>query len=343
MGRENQHYMTSEERQQLEALLKAKVPVTRITKQLGFCRKTIYNELKRGTYMKTIDYYGKKEYSAQKGQIIHDERQRQKGRPLKIGNHIAYANYLEAKILGIQEDGSIDRRKRYSPAAALACAKKAGFQIEISIPTLYRYIDQGLFLKLTNADLWEKSKRKKRGYKTVQRIAHPALPSIRNRPFYINDRSEPGHWEMDLVVSTTGGRAALLVLTERTSRTEVITKLPEKQAKNVRKALRKLKRHHDLKSITTDNGSEFLEYDALKELLPETDIYYCHSFASWEKGSCENQNRMIRRWFPKGTDFEKVRQQEIEALQNWMNNYPRRSLEWLSANEVAAKAGPRCG
>lgn len=343
MGRKNQHYMRPDERQQLEALLKAKVPVTKIAKQLGFCRKTIYNEIKRGTYMHTIDYYDKAEYSAQKGQIIHNENQSRKGRPLKIGNDIAYANYLEYKMLGIQEDGTIDKRKRYSPAAALASAKKAGFQTEISIPTLYRYIDQGMFLRLTNKDLWEKPKRKKRTHKAVQRIAHPKLPSIINRPCYINDRSEPGHWEMDLVVSAAGKAAALLVLTERMSRKEIIKKLPDKQAKTVRRALKNLKKTNQFGSITTDNGSEFLEYDELKQILPNTDIYYCHSFASWEKGSCENQNRMIRRWFPKGTDFGKVRHREIIELQDWMNNYPRRSLGWLSANEVMEMVGPRCG
>lgn len=335
--------MKAEERQQLEALLKAKVPVAKIAKQLGFCRKTIYNEIKRGAYTHTHEWYDKIEYSAEKGQIIHDERQSRKGRPLKIGKDHAYANYLEGKMLGIQEDGTIDRRKRYSPAAALISAKKAGFQTEISIPTLYRYIDHGLFLRLTNKDLWEKPKRRRRKYKTIQRIAHPALPSIRNRPWYINDRSEPGHWEMDLVVSTTGGTSALLVLTERVSRKEIITKIPDKQAKSVRRALKKLKKTNHFGSITTDNGTEFLEYNELKKILPNTDMYYCHSFASWEKGSCENQNRMIRRWYPKGTDFGKVKHREIMELQDWMNNYPRRSLGWLSANEVMEMTGSRCG
>lgn len=343
MGRENQHYITEGERQQLEALLRAKVPVAKIARQLGFCRKTIYNEIKRGTYTHTYEWYDKAEYSAQKGQIIHEKNQTMKGRPLKIGKDHAYANYLERKMLGIQEDGTIDRRKRYSPAAALASAKKARFQTEISIPTLYRYIDKGVFLNVTNKDLLEKSKRRKRGYQPVQRIAHPKLPSIINRPFYINDRSEPGHWEMDLVVSKAGKPSALLVLTERVSRKEVIVKVQNHQAATVRKALQRVKKKHRFESITTDNGVEFLEYDELKKILPNTDIYYCHSYAAWEKGSCENQNRMIRRWYPKGTDFGKVRQSEIQEMQDWMNEYPRQSLGWLSANEVMEMVGPRCG
>lgn len=344
MGRANQHYMTEEERYQLEALLKAKMPVARIARQLGFCRQTIYNEIKRGTYIHTYDLYDKEQYSAQKGQIISTYNQSNKGRPLKIGNDIQLANYLEAKMLGIQADGSMDRRKRYSPAAALACAEKMGFKTRICTTTLYSYIEKGIFLRLTNADLWEKPKRKRRKYKNVQRIAHPALPSITKRPEYISNREEPGHWEMDLVVSKSDCKAALLVLTERVSRQEVIIKLPDKQAKTIRGALKRLQRDgYNFLSITTDNGPEFLEYTELKKTLPSTEIYYCHSYASWEKGSCENQNRIIRRWFPKNTDFGKIHRGEIEELQNWMNNYPRRSLGWLSANEFAEMVGPRCG
>lgn len=344
MGRANQHYMREEERYQLEALLNAKVPVAKIAKQMGFCRQTIYNEIKRGTYMHTIDYYDKPAYAAQKGQIVSEYNQRNKGRPLKIGKDHAYANYLEAKMLGVQEDGSIDRRKRYSPAAALACAEKEGFQTRICPATLYSYIDKRIFLRLTNADLWEKSKRKKRRYKNVQRIAHPGLPSISNRPEYINRREEPGHWEMDLVVGKSKSAPALLVLTERVTREEIIVKLRDKKAETVRAALKKLRRKgYIFRSITTDNGAEFMEYEALAAALPGTEIYYCHSFASWEKGTVENQNRMIRRWYPKGTDFTAVKQEEITDLQEWMNRYPRRSLNWMSAGAYAEMAGTRCG
>lgn len=344
MGRANQHYMTEEERYQLEALLKAKVSITKIAKQLGFCRQTIYNEIKRGTYLHTYKAWDKPAYSAQKGQIVSEYNQSNKGRPLKIGKDHAYANYLEAKIMGVQEDGSIDRRKRYSPAAALACARNEGFKTRICTATLYSYIDKGIFLRLTNRDLWEKSKRKKRRYKNVQRIANPGLPSISNRPKYINRREEPGHWEIDLVVGKSRSTPALLVLTERVSREEIIVKLRDKKAETVRAALRKLRRKgYVFRSITTDNGPEFLEYDALAAALPGTEFYYCHSYASWEKGTVENQNRMIRRWYPKGTNFTTVKQEEITDLQEWMNRYPRRSLGWMCAGAYAEMAGTRCG
>ena len=66
------------------------------------------------------------------------------------------------------------------------------------------------------------------------------------------------------------------------------------------------------------------------------DVWYCHSYAAWEKGSNENHNRMIRRWFPKGTDFTKVTKKRIAEIQTWMNDYPRKILEWCTPNELAA-------
>lgn len=93
------------------------------------------------------------------------------------------------------------------------------------------------------------------------------------------------------------------------------------------------------KSLTTDNGSEFLELEKLQRSIKggtRFEVWYCHSYAAWEKGSNENHNRMIRRWFPKGTDFGKVTKKRVAALQEWMNNYPRRILDWNTPNDFVA-------
>ena len=121
-----QHYMTETERYQLEALHRAKIPVSRIAAQLGFCRQTIYNELKRGTYVHTCNWWDEVRYSADKGQQIHIQNQTNKGGPLKIGNDHEYAAFLEEKIL----------KDRYSPAAALAEARTIGFSTRICTTTL---------------------------------------------------------------------------------------------------------------------------------------------------------------------------------------------------------------
>lgn len=337
MGRNGQHYMTERERYQLEAYLRARKPKAWIARTMGFCPQTIYNEIHRGAVQVIRQPYGVcidvTEYSADKGQQIHQYNQTGKGRPLKIGHHHDYARRLEFLMLGQQPDGTVDRRKRYSPYAALMATQKEGFPVTVCVATLYSYIDKGVFLHLTNKDLWAKWKREKRGYRPVQRVAHPQLPSIVDRPQAINDRSEPGHWEMDLVVGRAGSRPALLTMTERQSRQEVIVKLPDKKSESIIAALRKLDTTR-IKSITTDNGPEFLRFTELTQLLHGGQIYYCHSYAAWEKGTNEVHNRMIRRWYPKGTDFTKISQAELSDLADWLNHYPRRVLGGRTPKEA---------
>ncbi len=328
-----QRYMDIKDRIRLEERLRYKVPITQIARELGFSRKSIYNEIKRGTYLHTCNYRDEPRYSADKGQAIQDKRRLRKGRGLKIGKDRALAEFLERKILN----------EHCSPAVALELARRKDFQTTICVQTLYNYIDAGLFVRLTNDDLLEKPKRKK---KTEQksRVVHQDLPSIEDRPAGIEERAEYGHWEMDLVVGPQeGSGVVLLTLTERKSRQELIFKLPDKRACTVRAVFDRLERttpdfYQRFKTITTDNGTEFLEHDLLvKSVLggKRFTVYYCHSYAAWEKGSNEVHNRMIRRWFPKGTDFAGISKQKIAQVQNWMNHYPRKILGWKAPSEAA--------
>lgn len=93
------HHMTEQERHQLEAMRRNKIPVWEIARQLGFCERTIYYELRRGSYIHTCDFWDETRYSAQKGQQVHNYNQTAKGRPLKIGNDHAFAAYIEHKII----------------------------------------------------------------------------------------------------------------------------------------------------------------------------------------------------------------------------------------------------
>lgn len=329
-----QHYMTEQERHQLEAMRRNKIPVREIARQLGFCERTIYYELRRGSYMHTCDFWDEKRYSAQKGQQTHNYNQTAKGRPLKIGCDHTYATYIEHKII-------VDR---YSPAAALAAAKRYNFQTHICVSTLYSYINKRVFLTLTNKHLWDKRRKKQKKDDTEKRIAHPKLPSIENRPAYIGQRSERGHWEMDLIIGKAETSPVLLTLTERYSRQELIFKLPDRKASTIRGVFDQLERQHKdfdqrFKTLTTDNGSEFMEYEKLCRSIhggSRFQVWYCHSYSAWEKGSVENHNRMIRRFFPKGADFSKISKKRIAAVQDWMNNYPRKILQWQTPNEAAA-------
>ena len=177
----------------------------------------------------------------------------------------------------------------------------------------------------------------------------PAGESIEQRPEEIDERGEFGHWEGDTVYSGKGKRKttrALLTLTERKTRKEIIIAIPNRKAETVVKALDALERKLGarrfraiFKSITFDNGTEFaaaeeLERSCVNKRLPRTKVYFCHPYSSWERGTNENTNGMIRRRFPKGTNFAAVTNAQIAQAENWINNYPRKILGYKSSEIV---------
>ena len=208
-----------------------------------------------------------------------------------------------------------------------------------------------IFRKLTNQDLIEKGRRKPSGERKEPRTAHPALPSIEIRPEPINNREELGHKEIDLIVGCKGSKAAVLTIADRKGREEMGFRIPDKKAASVRAVFDRLERklgkkrfRETFKSITTDNGSEFLEYSELTKSIfggKRFEVYYCHSYSAWEKGTNENGNRLLRRFFPKGTDFGKVSQRQIQEAVDWLNHYPRKILGWKCAADFSAPGSPR--
>lgn len=198
---------------------------------------------------------------------------------------------------------------------------------------------------LTNKELRYKSDQK-RTYNRVKAAKAPRGDSIEHRPEHINNREEPGHWEMDSVVGKKGTKAALCVLTGRVTRDEIIRKMHDDTAASVVGVLDRLERRMGtamfrqvFKSITVDNGSEFADCKGMERscLLPgekRTHVYYCHPRSPGERGSNEKQNQLIRWFFPKGTDFRKVTQKEVRRVQDWINNYPRLILDWHTSAEL---------
>lgn len=170
----------------------------------------------------------------------------------------------------------------------------------------------------------------------------PGRLQVADRPKAANERSEPGHWEMDTIVSCIGGRGGLLVLIDRMTRKYLVEKIGRLSRRAVNRAIARLVKNGSLaspKSITTDNGCEFLSPKTIRKITG-CKVYYTRAYASWEKGSVENANRMVRRWYPKGTDFSKCSRAEIARLENTINSIHRLSLGGMSATEfdIAAKA-----
>lgn len=327
MGKLFKH-LSQNDRIKMETMLNSGHKVVEIAEYLHVHRSTIYREIKRGEYThRNSDYTEETRYSSDLGQKNHDWNAQGKGRNIKIGNDRPLAEYIEGKII---ED-------KYSPEAALAAAAESGieFTTSISVRTLYRYIDKGIFLKLTNKDLPVKGKRKKHNKRVKVQKRASAGESIENRPDEVKDREIFGHWEMDTVKGKQGvTKSCMLVLTERKTRDEIIVKLPDQKAASVVEAIDRLERKWGdmftkvFRSITVDNGVEFSDYEGLeRSVLHEgekrTFAFYCHPYSSWERGSNENNNRLIRRHIPKGEDFDEKQDRDIEYIENWINNYPR--------------------
>ena len=250
-----------------------------------------------------------------------------------------YMDSLQAQAYG-------GNKADYSPAAVLGEIKEKGLEFKTSIceSTLYSYIDKGVFLTVTNKNLPVKGQ-KKRPYNKVKRAKRPpAGTSIENRPKEIDDRAVVGDWEMDCVEGKKKTKKTLLVLTERKSRREIIRPMRDQTARSVVRVLDSLEREYGanfskiFRTITVDNGSEFADCAGMEKSCRRkgnrTKIYYCHPYSSYERGSNENVNRMIRRWFPKGTDFRKVTAKAIQKVEDWINNYPREILGFRTAEAV---------
>lgn len=327
MGKLFKH-LSQNDRIKMETMLNSGHKVVEVAEYLHVHRSTIYREIKRGEYThRNSDYTEETRYSSDLGQKNHDWNAQGKGRNIKIGNDRPLAEYIEEKII---ED-------KYSPEAALAAAAESGieFTTSISVRTLYRYIDKGIFLKLTNKDLPVKGKRKKHNKRVKVQKRASAGESIENRPDEVKDREIFGHWEMDTVKGKQGvTKSCMLVLTERKTRDEIIVKLPDQKAASVVEAIDRLERKWGdmftkvFRSITVDNGVEFSDYEGVeRSVLHEgekrTFAFYCHPYSSWERGSNENNNRLIRRHIPKGEDFDEKQDRDIEYIENWINNYPR--------------------
>ena len=153
---------------------------------------------------------------------------------------------------------------------------------------------------------------------------------IEERPEIINERWEIGHFEADLIVSCKWCKSALLTLTDRMSRIPVIYKISSKESTSIMEIIQSLKSELWIKSVTFDNGMEFAKH----YLLEWIQTYFCNPYSSWEKWSIENLNKIIRRFFPKGTNFDEVPEEKIRSICDKIANTPREILGFLSPKQV---------
>lgn len=315
---------------------KSKVEIAQL---LNKAERTIRREINRGkVFVKDALWRDKEIYSAEIAQSKYDYNKTGKGPQLKLGNDYELKEYIEN---GIKKD-------KKSPEILLAQIEeyKLKFKSKVCAKTIRNCIHKGGIFELTEKDMIYNKKYKEKNKRKTHCDKVPAEKSIDFRPEEANKRSEYGHWEGDLVIGQKERGAVLFTLTERKKREEIIMKIPNKEAKNVAKALDILERRYGkefskkFKTITFDNGGEFRDYKALEKSYdkrkkkPRVEVYYAHPYRSGERGSNENNNRLIRRFIPKGTDITKISDEYIQFIENWINNLLRPMFGYKSALQV---------
>ena len=289
-----------------------------IARTIGIHHSTISREIKR---------YG----SVENGEIIYHpilaQKQRNASRSLthapKIERIPNLCIYIEKKLaLGWSPDAISGDLKRNHP------------DMYVSHEAIYKYIYEFKreWIKLLPRGKDRRARRKNQ-YESRVKTKIPDRNSIENRPEAANDRSEFGHFEADCIVSRKS-KAALLVITERKTRKVKIVWLHRKTSKVVKKAIVKaLRQYKDaVKTITYDNGTENVLHMKVNKAL-NCKSYFCNPYHSWEKGSVEHANGMIRRYVKKSMDIADFSEKQIRKIQNRINNIPRKVLSYRTAQE----------
>ena len=310
-----------------------------IAKLLAKSERTIRREIDRGkVIIKDSLWRDKEVYSADIAQNKYEYNKTGKGPQLKLGNDYELKEYIEKGI----------KKERKSPEILLAQIEEYGlkFKTKICAKTIRNNIHKGGIFEITDKDMIYKKEYKEKNKERTHCSKVPAEKSIDFRPEEANDRSVYGHWEGDLVIGQKERGPVLFTLTERMKREEIIMKLPNKESKNVAKALDILEKRYGkefskkFKTITFDNGGEFRDYKALEKSYdrrkkePRIQVYYAHPYRSGERGSNENNNRLIRRFIPKGTNLTKISEEYIQWIEDWINNLLRPMFGYKSALQV---------
>lgn len=296
--------LTNEERIQLAAFSEMKLKVSEISEKLGKHTSTIYRERNRNIYHKC--------YQANHAQKKYLMRRHKAAR-------LEYETVLQKQVIDLL-------KQHYSPyQISITLAKQE--QVSISHESIYQFIYSVHGQKL-NLSQWLPRKRKRRKSREKSQIKISPIPNrnpIKNRPKEIDDRSSFGHMEGDLMIFSKA-KTNLITLCERKSRCFFAIKNPSKHAdvtanniiSNFRGDMKKL-----MRSLTLDNGGEFARHELIANKL-KLSTYFCEPYSSWQKGTVEQRNGVMRIEMPRDIDIDNMSQKSINKIVRNMNNRPMR-------------------
>lgn len=229
---------------------------------------------------------------------------------------------------------------KWSLDACFGAALESGaFRREevVCAKTLYNYVDLGI-LPIKNMDLPEKTSRNTKT-KAVRKNKRELGRSVEERSENVDNREEFGHWEADTVIGKKDeNEPCVLVMTERQTRDSIWVKAPSHTADALNEAIKAVmsffseKRSEVFKTITVDNGSEFANLPILED--DNLKVYFTHPYSSFEKGTVECHNRMLRRFIPKGKSIADYTDEQICFFADCINGLPRKILSYRSPTEL---------
>jgi len=317
-------HLSASERGEISAYLKMGKNPAEIARLLGRNRSTITREIKRGTVTQVQDKNGKRTYYqvyfADTGQRVYEEN-RKNSIYLKLDQcspefFEKLEEAVKTKIRRHSVDTFVHEYKENHPTETIPSTK-----------TVYRYIAAGL-ISIKPIDLPKMVSIRKRTKTKTTANKKTLGKSIEERPETINNRSEFGHWEIDLVLGKkTKGEAVVMTLVERQTRFALACKLPNKQAKTINEAVQSLIKRYPIASITADNGSEF----SLLSELTDIEVYFAHPYSSHERGSNENFNGLLREFLPKGKSLNPLTDEELDQYLSAINERPRRLHQYKTS------------
>ena len=315
------HYkhLSADERDRIAELHARHEKVSSIARDIGRDKSTVSRELARN------GRHGR--YGALKAQERADER-RKACRPKRRLDDPALAREVRSRIV----DG------RWSPEQIDGRLRLERGRCVVSFATIYRAVNAGRMdapgargSEPVRRHLRRKGKKARRGREEARgriRISH----GISERPAEAGERSRLGDWEDDTVVGPGG--ACLVGIVDRASRLLVGGKAGAHTAEAVGRVEVASLRGRPLETVTPDRGKEFANHAQVSEALGGVQFYFCEPHHPWQKPSVENTNGLIREFFPKGTDFSKVTDEEVQHVFDMINDRPRKVLGFRTANEV---------
>ena len=330
--RESFSQLTYEQRVVIETLILEHRTQGYIAHFIGVNKSTISREIHRGSSIKKDTYHREYSYySAKTAQALADQRNKNSHKKYKFDLCSEFIKHVRIYLLKYKWSFDViagHERNQMHQFIQSVCSK-----------TLYNYFHMGL-LNLRPIDLPGMVNRRTYTKKQAKRVSRGK--SIDIRPDIVNQRTEFGHWEIDTVIGKQEKSPVLLTLFERVGRFGLVFKLPSKDTSSVIQVINQLERSlstefsNVFKTITSDNGSEFQAFEKLETsvIYPATTRclqYFAHPYASYERGTNEHGNKLIRRFFPKKTDFTNISKKEIQRVQNKLNHTPRKVLGYLSA------------